>query len=187
MWRGRSGRRRSISAGGVQSGHSRLALTPSRFLYLVQPGGRALRYGIGVGRPGFTWSGMKTARPGEARPADADAVAQGPAAGLDQVEEARGRIDHLVQPGGRALRYGIGVGRPGFTWSGMKTVSAKREAVDAVERRAEIERAGAQRVGGAAGHVARQVGAAAARRSTASTAPTSPTRSASRSRPAASG
>ncbi len=34
--------------------------TPSRFLYLVQPGGRALRYGIGVGRPGFTWSGMKT-------------------------------------------------------------------------------------------------------------------------------
>jgi lipoprotein-anchoring transpeptidase ErfK/SrfK len=34
--------------------------TPSKFLYLVQPGGRAIRYGIGVGRPGFTWAGMKT-------------------------------------------------------------------------------------------------------------------------------
>ncbi|MEA1835238.1 L,D-transpeptidase [Methylobacterium durans] len=34
--------------------------TPSRFLYLVQPGGQAIRYGIGVGRPGFTWAGLKT-------------------------------------------------------------------------------------------------------------------------------
>ncbi|WP_332681030.1 L,D-transpeptidase [Bosea sp. (in: a-proteobacteria)] len=33
--------------------------TPRRFLFLVQPGGRALRYGIGVGRPGFSWAGMK--------------------------------------------------------------------------------------------------------------------------------
>ncbi|MGB7255251.1 MAG: L,D-transpeptidase, partial [Xanthobacteraceae bacterium] len=34
--------------------------TPHYFLYLVMEGGRALRYGIGVGRPGFTWSGVKT-------------------------------------------------------------------------------------------------------------------------------
>jgi lipoprotein-anchoring transpeptidase ErfK/SrfK len=34
--------------------------TPRRFLFLVQPGGRALRYGIGVGRPGFEWAGMKS-------------------------------------------------------------------------------------------------------------------------------
>lgn len=34
--------------------------TPNKFLYLVQSGGRAMRYGIGVGRPGFTWSGVKT-------------------------------------------------------------------------------------------------------------------------------
>jgi lipoprotein-anchoring transpeptidase ErfK/SrfK len=33
--------------------------TPNKFLYLVQGNGRALRYGIGVGRPGFTWSGVK--------------------------------------------------------------------------------------------------------------------------------
>jgi len=31
--------------------------TPNKFLYLVEPGNKALRYGIGVGRPGFTWSG----------------------------------------------------------------------------------------------------------------------------------
>jgi len=34
--------------------------TPNKFLYLVQEGGTAKRYGIGVGRPGFTWAGMKT-------------------------------------------------------------------------------------------------------------------------------
>lgn len=34
--------------------------TPNRFLYLVQGNGRALRYGIGVGRPGFSWAGVKS-------------------------------------------------------------------------------------------------------------------------------
>ena len=34
--------------------------TPNKFLYLVEGGGKAMRYGIGVGRPGFTWSGMHT-------------------------------------------------------------------------------------------------------------------------------
>src|SRR5258708_27900382 len=33
--------------------------TPNKFLFLVQGDGTALRYGIGVGRPGFTWSGVK--------------------------------------------------------------------------------------------------------------------------------
>jgi lipoprotein-anchoring transpeptidase ErfK/SrfK len=32
--------------------------TNERFLYVVQPGGRALRYGIGVGREGFQWQGL---------------------------------------------------------------------------------------------------------------------------------
>jgi lipoprotein-anchoring transpeptidase ErfK/SrfK len=34
--------------------------TPERFLYLVLGDNRALRYGIGVGRQGFQWSGMVT-------------------------------------------------------------------------------------------------------------------------------
>ena len=34
--------------------------TLNTYLYLVLPGGKAMRYGIGVGREGFTWSGVKT-------------------------------------------------------------------------------------------------------------------------------
>lgn len=32
--------------------------TEARFLYLVLAGGQALRYGVGVGRPGFEWAGV---------------------------------------------------------------------------------------------------------------------------------
>ena len=32
--------------------------TSERFLYVVQPHGRAIRYGIGVGRAGFQWQGL---------------------------------------------------------------------------------------------------------------------------------
>ncbi|HEY3794599.1 MAG TPA: L,D-transpeptidase family protein [Bradyrhizobium sp.] len=34
--------------------------TPNKFLYLVQGNGKALRYGVGVGKPGFAWAGVKT-------------------------------------------------------------------------------------------------------------------------------
>ena len=33
--------------------------TPNTYLYYVLGGGRAVRYGIGVGRDGFTWSGVQ--------------------------------------------------------------------------------------------------------------------------------
>jgi lipoprotein-anchoring transpeptidase ErfK/SrfK len=33
--------------------------TPNTYLYYVIGGGKAIRYGIGVGREGFTWSGVK--------------------------------------------------------------------------------------------------------------------------------
>ena len=33
--------------------------TPNRFLFLVQDHGTAVRYGIGVGKPGFAWAGEK--------------------------------------------------------------------------------------------------------------------------------
>ncbi|MTI04392.1 L,D-transpeptidase [Roseibium denhamense] len=39
--------------------------TPGRFLYLTQPDGKALRYGVGIGRAGFDWGG--TARIGAKR------------------------------------------------------------------------------------------------------------------------
>jgi lipoprotein-anchoring transpeptidase ErfK/SrfK len=34
--------------------------TPHTYLYLVLGGGKAIRYGIGVGREGFTWAGVKS-------------------------------------------------------------------------------------------------------------------------------
>jgi lipoprotein-anchoring transpeptidase ErfK/SrfK len=37
---------------------------------------------------------------------------------------------YYVLGGGRAIRYGVGVGRQGFTWSGVKTISRKAEWPD---------------------------------------------------------
>ncbi len=37
---------------------------------------------------------------------------------------------YYVLENGQALRYGIGVGRAGFAWSGVKTVTAKKEWPD---------------------------------------------------------
>ena len=52
----------------------------------------------------------------------------------------------LVQDNGKAMRYGIGVGRPGFTWEGVKTISAKKEwpdwrpPPDMLQRRPDLPR-----------------------------------------------
>ena len=46
------------------------------------------------------------------------------------VINTRERRLYLVIGNGQALRYGIGVGRDGFSWSGVKHVSAKREWPD---------------------------------------------------------
>ena len=49
-----------VDYNGKESAGTLVVDTPNKFLYLVQGNGKALRYGIGVGRPGFTWSGVKT-------------------------------------------------------------------------------------------------------------------------------
>ncbi|WP_159726005.1 L,D-transpeptidase [Methylosinus sp. Ce-a6] len=46
------------------------------------------------------------------------------------VIDSENKFLYLVQTSGRALRYGIGVGRPGFVWSGVKTISRKAEWPD---------------------------------------------------------
>ncbi|UGV25354.1 L,D-transpeptidase [Rhodopseudomonas boonkerdii] len=43
------------------------------------------------------------------------------------VVDTANKFLYLVQDGGKAMRYGIGVGRPGFTWQGVKTITAKKE------------------------------------------------------------
>jgi len=52
-------RRQVVDYDGAEKSGTIIIDTPRRFLYLVQEGGRAVRYGIGVGRPGFTWAGVK--------------------------------------------------------------------------------------------------------------------------------
>jgi lipoprotein-anchoring transpeptidase ErfK/SrfK len=44
---------------GKESAGTIIIDTPNKFLYLVQGDGQAIRYGVGVGRPGFTWAGTK--------------------------------------------------------------------------------------------------------------------------------
>src|SRR5215213_6674956 len=46
------------------------------------------------------------------------------------VVSTRERRLYYVLGNGQAVRYGVGVGRQGFTWSGTKTVSMKREWPD---------------------------------------------------------
>ncbi len=49
-----------VAYGGKHAPGTLVIDTPNKFLYLVQADGMALRYGIGVGKPGFEWSGVKT-------------------------------------------------------------------------------------------------------------------------------
>jgi lipoprotein-anchoring transpeptidase ErfK/SrfK len=46
------------------------------------------------------------------------------------VVDTSNKFLYLVQGNGKAVRYGIGVGRPGFTWSGVKQISAKKQWPD---------------------------------------------------------
>lgn len=50
-------RKQSVAYDGPEKPGDILIDTQKRFLYLVQNGGTALRYGIGVGRDGFQWKG----------------------------------------------------------------------------------------------------------------------------------
>jgi lipoprotein-anchoring transpeptidase ErfK/SrfK len=50
--------RREVAYSGRQKAGTIVVDPSSRYLYLVRGGGRALRYGVGVGRAGFAWSGV---------------------------------------------------------------------------------------------------------------------------------
>jgi lipoprotein-anchoring transpeptidase ErfK/SrfK len=51
--------RQVVDYGGSEKPGTVIINTPERLLYLVEADGKAMRYGIGVGRPGFTWAGVK--------------------------------------------------------------------------------------------------------------------------------
>src|SRR5262245_2055 len=52
--------RQVVSYGGREAPGTVIIDTPNTYLYYVLGGGKAIRYGIGVGREGFTWSGVKS-------------------------------------------------------------------------------------------------------------------------------
>jgi lipoprotein-anchoring transpeptidase ErfK/SrfK len=52
-------RRQVVSYASTEPPGTIVVDTPNTYLYFVLGGGKAIRYGIGVGREGFTWSGVK--------------------------------------------------------------------------------------------------------------------------------
>src|SRR5205823_5331248 len=52
-------RRQIVSYSSNEPAGTIIIDTPNTYLYLVLGNGRAMRYGIGVGREGFTWSGVQ--------------------------------------------------------------------------------------------------------------------------------
>ena len=50
--------REEVAYTGVQPSGTIVVSLAERRLYLIEAGGKALRYGVGIGRPGFEWSGI---------------------------------------------------------------------------------------------------------------------------------
>jgi lipoprotein-anchoring transpeptidase ErfK/SrfK len=53
-------RRQIVSYAGREAAGTVIIDTPNTYLYYVLGNGQAIRYGIGVGRDGFTWSGVQS-------------------------------------------------------------------------------------------------------------------------------
>jgi lipoprotein-anchoring transpeptidase ErfK/SrfK len=53
-------KRQIVSYAGREPAGTIIIDTPNTYLYYVLGGGQAIRYGIGVGRDGFTWSGVQS-------------------------------------------------------------------------------------------------------------------------------
>ena len=53
-------RRQQVTYSTTEAAGTVVVDTSNTYLYFVLGGGKAIRYGIGVGREGFTWSGIRT-------------------------------------------------------------------------------------------------------------------------------
>ena len=80
--------------------------TPNRFLYVVEPGGTAMRYGVGIGRDGFAWEGegvIQWRQPWPRWKVPADMIARTPSLAKYSVENG-GMEPGIKNPlGARAL------------------------------------------------------------------------------------
>ena len=60
VFRGQAIPRETVAWKGAEKPGTIVVSTRQRRLYYVLGGGEAIRYGVGVGRQGFSWSGVKT-------------------------------------------------------------------------------------------------------------------------------
>jgi len=133
-----------VNYSGTQKPGTVIVNTPERRLYLVMPHGKARRYGIGVGRPGFEWKGTnKVTR-------KAEWPSWRPPAEMIAREKAKGRNIPAYMAGGpnnplgaRAMYLGSTIYRihgSNQPWSIGKAVSSgcirmrNQDAVDLYER-----------------------------------------------------
>src|SRR5215218_5933405 len=98
-------RRQLVSFTGGYAPGTVVVSTSRRRLYYVLGGGQAISYGVGVGRPGFTWAGTKTismnlavdsdtAKPLLAGSTNSNAVAQRGSVPEHQIKSPLTRADH---------------------------------------------------------------------------------------------
>lgn len=73
------------------------------------------------------------------------------------VVDTKARFLYLVQANGKAIRYGVGLGRDGFAWSGRGVIEMKRKwphwtpSNEMVERQPDLRSVSAERGGAVAG------------------------------------
>jgi len=127
----------SVTALGALLGVAVLAATPALAASSYDPFGTDSadeyysdqgQYGYqGTYAPGYG-QGVQAAPQAQVQPIPREVVAfNAPyAPGTIVVSTAERRL-YFVLGNGQALRYGVGVGRPGFSWSGTNKITAKRE------------------------------------------------------------
>jgi lipoprotein-anchoring transpeptidase ErfK/SrfK len=78
----------------------------------------------------FGGAAITSSEPGGAAPPREMVSYNGPYAPGTIIVSTQERRLYYILPGNQAVRYGVGVGRPGFEWGGVRTVTAKREWPD---------------------------------------------------------
>ncbi len=106
---------------------SLLVAAPSAYAAARNPD--AMTYPTAPAYPASVYSSMSARPTVSAIPRETVAY-DGPYAPGTIIVSTHERRLYLVLPGHQALKYGIGVGRPGFTWGGNLRVSMKKEWPD---------------------------------------------------------
>jgi lipoprotein-anchoring transpeptidase ErfK/SrfK len=112
------------SAGGPAARSVATAAEPVAF---EPPGAYAQMYGPVADRFPIPAAPLSRINPAFLRAPVAYASAEAPGT---IVVEPRARYLYYVLGSGRAMRYGVGVGREGFAWSGAATINSKQEWPD---------------------------------------------------------